>query len=117
MATSLGLLGERTRSMPQGYLARHGAMRFLGEFAAEGDAVLARGQRVLLRTERGVEQGELLCESSPRAVSLIVEPTKGQVVRPMDEADEAEAERIRHVEVGEFDTCVALIAQRKLQME
>src|SRR4051794_29226798 len=103
--------------MPATFLARHGAMRFIGEFTAEESAAYARGQRVLLRTERGIEQGDLLCSATPQAVALIAQPTKGQILRCMTETDETEAERIRHAEVEEFGGCARFIAERKLQME
>src|SRR5262245_41917654 len=99
------------------YLTRHGAMRFLGEFTAAEDAAYLRGDRVVVRTERGLELGEVLCEASERAVQLIAEPTGGQVVRRMTEQDHAEVVRLREAEAREFDTCNRFIAARKLQME
>src|SRR3989442_728895 len=99
------------------YIARHGAMRFLGEFEAAGEAAYGRGQTVVLRTERGQEAGEILCDATPQAVQLIAEPTKGQVVRVMTEADLEEAGQVRQAELREFDKCREFITQRKLQME
>jgi cell fate regulator YaaT (PSP1 superfamily) len=99
------------------YLTRHGAMRFLGEFTAAEDAAYARGDRVVVRTERGLELGEILCEASERAVKLIAEPTGGQLVRRMSEQDHAEAARLHEAEAREFDACNRFIAARKLQME
>jgi len=99
------------------YIARHGAMRFLGEFEAAGEAAYGRGQTVVLRTERGQEAGEILCDATPQAVQLIAEPTKGQVVRVMIEADLEEAGQVRQAELREFDKCREFIDQRKLQME
>src|SRR3954453_17502444 len=104
-------------SMPGKYIARHGAMRFLGEFAASEGAAYARGDPVVVRTERGLELGEILCEASERAVRLIAEPTGGQVVRRQSEQDQAESARLRQAELREFETCNRFIAARKLQME
>ena len=100
------------------YIARHGTMRFLGEFSAPDEtAAYARGDLVVVRTERGLELGELLCEATERAVQLIVEPTGGQVVRRLSEQDRIESARIRQAELDEFETCARFIAARKLQME
>src|SRR5437762_6073002 len=99
------------------YIARHGAMRFLGEFAAPEDAKYARGDLVVVHTERGLELGEILCEASERAVQLIAEPTGGQVVRLLSEQDRDESARLREAELREFETCNRFIASRKLQME
>jgi cell fate regulator YaaT (PSP1 superfamily) len=99
------------------YITRHGAMRFLGEFVAAEGAVYQRGDQVVVRSERGLELGEILCESSGRAVTLIAEPTGGQIVRRLTEEDRAEAARIQQAEAGAFETCNQFIASRKLQME
>jgi cell fate regulator YaaT (PSP1 superfamily) len=99
------------------YITRHGVMRFLGEFVTAEDAAYRRGDSVVVRTERGLELGEVLCEASERAVKLIAEPTGGQIVRRLSEEDQAEVARIRQAEVGAFETCNRFIADRKLQME
>jgi cell fate regulator YaaT (PSP1 superfamily) len=99
------------------YIVRHGAMRFLGEFEAGPDARYLRGQQAVLRTERGHEAGEVLCEATPRAVGLIAEPTRGQLVRPMTEDDHAQLVRMRQGELTKFDACRRFVAQRKLLME
>jgi cell fate regulator YaaT (PSP1 superfamily) len=99
------------------YITRHGAMRFLGEYEAEGEASYARGQKAILRSERGLEIGEVLLEATPRAVELLTEPTRGQIVRPVTDADEPTIERIHQNEVHAFETCNRFVAQRSLQME
>ncbi len=103
--------------MPGRYIARHGVMRFLGEFTAGEDAPCARGDAVVVRSDRGLELGEILCEATDRALGLIAEPTHGQVVRRVTEQDEAETARFHEAEVREFETCNRFIGQRKLQME
>jgi len=99
------------------YIARHGAMRFLGEFEAGEGATYGRGQEVVLKTERGLEFGDLLCEANPQAVKLIAEPTHGHIVRKVTEEDRDELIRVRQTEVKEFDTGKRLIEQRSLPME
>jgi cell fate regulator YaaT (PSP1 superfamily) len=99
------------------YIARHGAMRFLGTFDGGEGASYHRGQEVVIRSDRGLETAELLCEATPTAVQLISEPTHGQVVRVLTEEDHAAVERNRHTELAAFDSCNRYIASRKLQME
>ncbi|MCC6420404.1 MAG: signal peptidase [Gemmataceae bacterium] len=91
-------------------------MRFLGEFVAEGTVYL-RGDAVVVRTERGLELGEVLCEATARAVQLIAEPTAGQIVRRVTEEDNAETARLHQVETRAFEACNRFITSRKLQME
>jgi cell fate regulator YaaT (PSP1 superfamily) len=98
------------------YITRHGLMRFLGEAEAAEGACYRRGQRVVLRTDRGQELGDVLCESHPQAVQLLSEPAHSQIVRPLTDADEPEVQRQRQAEQTEFHACNRFIAQRKLQM-
>jgi cell fate regulator YaaT (PSP1 superfamily) len=99
------------------YIVRHGAMRFLGEYEPSPEATYARGQRVVLRTERGQEIGDVLCEANPRALALIAEPTRGQVLRLLTPEDQARAAGLLDGEQKEFQVCKGFIEQRKLQME
>lgn len=99
------------------YIARHGAMRFLGEFEAAENHTHRRGDQVILRTERGEERGEILREADAGVIDLISEPTRGQVLREMTEDDHNKSDQLGQKESVEFDTCCRFIANRKLQMD
>jgi cell fate regulator YaaT (PSP1 superfamily) len=99
------------------YIVRHGTMRFLGEFEPGDGASYARSDEVVLRTERGLEVGEVLCEASPRALELLAEPTRGRIVRQLTEEDHATLDRLRAAEADELATCHRFVTQRRLQME
>jgi cell fate regulator YaaT (PSP1 superfamily) len=99
------------------YLTRHGSMRALGEFEATEGATYQRGQAVIVRTDRGLEVGEVLCDTNPRALQLIAEPTGGQILRALTADDRQQDARLRDSEHREFDTCHRFIQQRNLQME
>src|SRR5262249_53255654 len=103
--------------MVASYIARHGAMRFLGEYTPVDETAYTRATPAVLRTERGLEIGEVLCECSPQALQMITEPTKGQIVRAVTEADRAESERLRQAEQVEFEKCKQFVQGRRLQME
>ncbi|HZV07466.1 MAG TPA: regulatory iron-sulfur-containing complex subunit RicT [Gemmataceae bacterium] len=102
--------------MASSWIVRHGAMRFLGTFDAELDGY-ARGQEVIVRTERGLEIGQLLCPATPSAVELIDEPTRGRIVRLLTEQDRAQREKLCEAEGHELETCGRFVQQRSLQME
>jgi cell fate regulator YaaT (PSP1 superfamily) len=102
--------------MAANWIVRHGAMRFLGEFDAEGHAY-ERGADAVLRTERGLELGHLLCEASPKVVQMLSEPTHGRILRVLTEQDEGERRRIEEAEARELETCIRFVAERRLQME
>jgi len=103
--------------MGQKFITRHGVMRFLGEFEAAEGACLRRGDAVLVRSERGHEVAELLCESSPQAMQLLSEPTAGEIVRALTQEDRLQVDRLHQSEQREFLRCREFIAQRSLQME
>jgi cell fate regulator YaaT (PSP1 superfamily) len=101
--------------MASNWIVRHGAMRFLGEFDPEGGAY-ARGDEVVVRTERGHEIGQVLCQVSPRAVELLAEPTHGRIVRRLTPGDRQERLRLQALQRRELETCERFVHQRRLQM-
>jgi cell fate regulator YaaT (PSP1 superfamily) len=104
-------------TMAAKYIVRHGAMRLLGEFEPGNQPLWARGTRVIVRTERGVELGEVLCESTPRAVQLITEPTSGRILRAASSNDLESLKKAQEAETREMESCKRFIAQRQLEME
>jgi cell fate regulator YaaT (PSP1 superfamily) len=99
------------------FIVRHGLMRFLGEYEPIPEGHYARGQDVLVRSERGLEIAAILCESTPRAVQLLSEPTKGQIIRVMTEEDHVQARASQAKEQAAFLRCQEFIQERKLQMD
>jgi cell fate regulator YaaT (PSP1 superfamily) len=102
--------------MPGNWIVRHGAMRFLGEFDPDNGAY-ARGDEVVVRTDRGLELGQVLCPATPEAVASIGEATRGRLVRRLTEQDRAERDKLRERERRELETCGRFVEQRRLQME
>jgi cell fate regulator YaaT (PSP1 superfamily) len=103
--------------MTAAFIVRHGAMRFLGQFEGDEAEKYRRGDRVVVRTDRGHEAGDVLCEAAPRAVELLSEPTSGRIVRRLADEDRAALLRAEEAEGREMDGCRKFIEQRRLQME
>jgi cell fate regulator YaaT (PSP1 superfamily) len=103
--------------MPAKYVVRHGTMRFLGEFEPGEGEVYARADDVVVRSERGLEVGQVLCEASPRALELLADRTRGRIVRRLTEEDRVEIDRLHAAEAEELGTCQRFVGQRRLQME
>jgi cell fate regulator YaaT (PSP1 superfamily) len=98
------------------WIVRHGVMRFLGDFES-GDVVhCSRGSRVLARSERGLEIGDVLCEVTPGTMAMIAEPTHGQIIRLLTPEDQIVADGLRDKERKEFEACTRFVQQRQLQM-
>lgn len=102
--------------MPK-YVVRYGAMRALGVCATRGGKQFGRGTRVVTRTERGLEAGEILCEATEQAVKNLDDPRQGQVLRAMTTGDENELSHMRQQERREFDICKNLIDELKMDMK
>jgi cell fate regulator YaaT (PSP1 superfamily) len=98
------------------FIVRHGAMRFLGEFEARPPMSCARAAAVIVRSDRGQEVGEVLCESNPRALGMIASPTRGEILRVMTPGDVRAAEDLHERTRREFDACRRIIDQRRLPM-
>lgn len=102
--------------MPK-YVVRCGSTRALGVFNSSGGSMYARGARVVGRTDRGLEVGEVLCEATEQAVNYLDQPGRGQILRSMTGDDERELLRLHAQERKEFETCRELIAQFNLEMK
>lgn len=103
--------------MASKYIVRHGAMRFLGEYEAGPETSYRRGDEIVVRSDRGLEVGQVLCETNPRAVELIKDATHGPIVRLLTPEDRQHRERLHEAEHQELDTCSRIVRERQLQME
>lgn len=92
-------------------------MRFLGDFEPSPPASYTRGEQVVVRTDRGQEVAEVLCETSPRALELLPEKTTGQILRSVNSDDREEMLRLHEREETAFHRCKEFINTRHLQME
>ena len=97
------------------HIVRHGAMRMLGAFDA--DTNVPRLERVIIKTERGLETGEVLCPATPQAIEHLVEPTFGSIIRSMNDDDCHRAESLRELQRKEFDAACKMVAEHKLAMQ
>jgi cell fate regulator YaaT (PSP1 superfamily) len=99
------------------YIVRHGAMRSLGEYEAGEETTYERGDDVVVRSDRGLEVGQVLCPATPPAVELIKDATHGPIVRLLSAEDRHQLERLHEAEHHEMDTCCRIVGERQLQME
>ena len=110
-------IGSTTPKTGAKYLVRHGVMRFIGVFTADLDFVFRRQETVIIRSDRGLEAGELLCPATPQAVAAIPEPTSGQLVRSANAEDRKRIADIVDIQKREYTTGRELIVQHKLAMQ
>jgi cell fate regulator YaaT (PSP1 superfamily) len=106
-----------TTDGPAKLIVRHGAMRLLGEFAPPPAGPPDRGARVVVRTDRGLELGDVLCPASPLAVAHLPDPTRGDILRSMSDDDRRREEQLRETGQKQFETAGRLVADHRLQMQ
>lgn len=100
------------------YVVRYGISRHVGEFAAKMSASIGRGAQVIIRSERGVEWGEVLCPASEKTREYLnVTDETGSILREVGQEDLVKREEIREKERAEFLGGQEMINERKLQMQ
>jgi cell fate regulator YaaT (PSP1 superfamily) len=102
--------------MPE-YIIRYGAMHLLGVFTSPAGMEVRRGHQVIARTDRGLEVGEVLSQTSPEAVARLVDPPTGQILRMMTPEDAKEQARIVKHTRAEMDTCQTYVDKLELKMQ
>jgi cell fate regulator YaaT (PSP1 superfamily) len=102
--------------MPK-YVVRYGSMRTLGVMTARANDRFERESRVIARTSRGLEVGEVLCEATEQALQHLHDPPGGQILRAMSGEDVNELAHLQSREPHEYATCERLVRQLGLQMQ
>ncbi len=103
--------------MTNRYLVRYGRMRNLGEFAGLDGQEHPRGQRVVVRSDRGTEFGEVLCAATDRTATFLENPARGDILRVASPADLEREARLSEAQQAGYDACREFIARRRLQMD
>jgi cell fate regulator YaaT (PSP1 superfamily) len=98
------------------FIVRSGQMRALGEFTGLAGQDHPRGQRVVVRTERGHELGDVLCPADERTASYLQGIPRGEVLRVATDEDLAAAALLAARQAEGYEVCRRLIEQRRLQM-
>lgn len=100
------------------YVVRYGLMRHVGEFNAGNAQEFARNTSVIVRSDRGVEWGEILCPVGERTREFLGEDeARGKILREASEKDDGRREEIRETEQQRFREAGDMIAERNLQMQ
>ncbi|MBQ3349649.1 MAG: signal peptidase [Thermoguttaceae bacterium] len=110
--------------MPE-YIVRYGAMRIVGIFTAPAKSEYKHNEYVIARTERGMETAQVLSLMRPEYQKTMEElaklnklgtPPHGKIVRPINEEDLKELDRIHDLEIQEFEKTQVFIRQKQLDM-
>ncbi|MFK7779491.1 MAG: Rieske 2Fe-2S domain-containing protein [Gimesia sp.] len=96
------------------FLIRYGAMGWVDHFSAEESDIFSHRERVILKTSRGEEVGEILS-----SVSMLDNPvsTAGQILREFTPTDQQTLSRKEDVTASVFQDCQKLIQERGMPTE
>src|SRR3954471_17385671 len=106
-----------TNRMVKTYVVRYGQMRSLGEYTGLAGQEHPRGQRVVVRSDRGTELGEVLCAATDRSAMFLENPVKGEILRAATAEDLAAEAQLAEIQGRGFAACGEFIARRRLQMD
>lgn len=112
---------EQTRvsqDLPR-YVVRYGTMRLLGDFEGRRQQSLRRGEEVVVRSDRGVEWGTVLCTATDKTGTYLGQnkSSGGRILRVA--SDEDRKSRLENIEREKQAFAVAgqMISERSLQMQ
>jgi nitrite reductase/ring-hydroxylating ferredoxin subunit len=98
-------------------LVRFGAMGHIGRFRAPVGLRCNRGSRVVVRSSRGLELGELLIAAEHDAHFVAEQPEAGELVREMTDDDRAKERLLLAGQQRAFDACQQLLAERQVPVD
>lgn len=99
------------------YVVRYGSMRVLGVMVAKDSDSFRRGSEVIVRSNRGIETGQVLCEASEDALSHLDQPPTGNILREMTEDDVRELAHIEDTRDANQAICQKHIDELGLEMQ
>lgn len=99
------------------YILRHGATRILGVFEPTDATIYRRGDKVVIRSDRGHELAEVLCPATPEAVAQLPEPSRGHILRRVNADDQARIDENLARKPKEFTAACEIVNRRNLQMQ
>ena len=100
------------------YIIRYGLMRNIADFSVNSPQQFARNTTVIVRSNRGVEWGQVLCPATEQTRSYLGKnEVTGKILRKASDDDREKLDQIHQTEQQEFDGCREMIAEHKLLMQ
>ena len=102
--------------MPK-YIVRYGLMRSLGVMTSRNDLEYRRSMEVIVRSDRGLEIGQVLCEATDDALSHLDQSPTGQIVREVSTEDLGAIDNIDGSRNAKLSACQKHIEALGLDMK
>jgi cell fate regulator YaaT (PSP1 superfamily) len=82
-----------------------------------GDETFRRSQDVVVRTNRGLEIGQVLCEATESAIAQMHQPSSGTIMRLVTAEDALQMNRILDGKAAKIDSCLRAVERLGLQLK
>jgi cell fate regulator YaaT (PSP1 superfamily) len=92
-------------------------MRNLGVMSGKGEETHRRGAQVVVRSNRGLEVGEVLCEATEDTLSQLDSPPSGSILRSVSPEDRRQLDQLAEQREQRIAVCKREIASLGLQMK
>jgi len=103
---------------PPKFVVRYGSMRLLGEFSAKRQQAVRRGDDVVVRSDRGMEFGQVLTKADDNTAAWLGENVRtGRILRLASDEDRRSLEEVATREKEYFTAAQQMMDDRKLQMQ
>jgi hypothetical protein len=99
------------------YLVSYGASGEFARFRAATPTNFRRGDRVVVRTSEGLELGIVMCPAQPEHAPFLSRTALGELLRPLTECDEKQAEQVERLGQRVFADAQGLARQLELPLE
>lgn len=104
--------------MSGNYIVRYGTTRNVAEFSYKGTTELERSMCVLVRSDRGVEWGEVLCLATDRTRDYMGnQPAGGKILRQADDEARKKLDEVQLSARDVFFKSKTMIKEHKLNMQ
>lgn len=118
MSTDLQAPSAEIQTEAAKYVVRYGALRQLGEFSAKRQHQISRGDDVVVRSERGVEFGVVLCTANDKTNEYLGKDVRtGRILRTASDEDRRSLDEVAEREKSFFTNGQKMIDDRSLQMQ
>lgn len=101
------------------YIVRYGTMKLLGEFEARRPSDYRRGDEVVVRSERGVEWGTVLCSATDKSAEYLGrnKASGGRILRLGSDEDRRSRQDLSEREKQFFQSANRMVTERRMQMQ
>jgi cell fate regulator YaaT (PSP1 superfamily) len=100
------------------FIVRYGSTHNIADFSTKGSKQFLRNCAVIVRTNRGVEWGTVLCPATEKTQEYLGKSEGGgKILREVSDDDRSKLDRLHQSERQEFVGCNEIIRQHKLQMQ